>query len=164
MKNPAEEIVTAWLQECQGFFTMNNIKVPKKGGGMGAEIDVIATKKRMNIWVEVSVSTQPRCNYLKGARFKSTLESYLRDFRRSDKNEMVRKYFAKNYEKWLVYGKLALSKSEKEKFGTALMKKGVRAVYFGDILSDLRKLKGYRLDAARGYMNLIGAFYKDEQG
>ena len=41
MKNPAEEIVTAWLQECRGYFTMNNIKVPKAKGGMGAEIDVL---------------------------------------------------------------------------------------------------------------------------
>ncbi len=31
MKNPAEEIVTAWLQECKRLFTMNNIKVPKIG-------------------------------------------------------------------------------------------------------------------------------------
>jgi hypothetical protein len=35
MKNPSEEIVTAWLQECRGYFTMNNIKVPKKGGCRG---------------------------------------------------------------------------------------------------------------------------------
>lgn len=44
MKNPAEEIVTAWLRECMGFFTMNNVKVPRKGGGMGAEIDILATR------------------------------------------------------------------------------------------------------------------------
>jgi hypothetical protein len=30
MKNPAEEIVTTWLQECKGYFIMNNIKVPKE--------------------------------------------------------------------------------------------------------------------------------------
>ena len=29
-KNPAEEIVTAWLQECKGYFTMNNHCCPVK--------------------------------------------------------------------------------------------------------------------------------------
>jgi len=161
MKNPAEEIVTAWLQECGGYFTMNNIKVSKKGGGMGAEIDILATNRKKNIWVEVSVSTNPRCNYLKENRFKSTVDSYASDFRRKDKNQKVRNYFGKNYEKWLVYGKLALTVAEKGKFERALYKKGVIAIQFGKIFKELRSLRGYRLDAARGYMNLFEAFYEE---
>lgn len=50
MKNPSEEIVTAWLQECKGFFTMSNIKVPKQKGGMGAEIDILGVKGSKKIW------------------------------------------------------------------------------------------------------------------
>ena len=64
---------------------MNDIKVPKKGGGMGAEIDILATNRKKNIWVEVSVSTNPRCNYLKENRFKSTVAISALDFRRKDK-------------------------------------------------------------------------------
>ena len=76
MKNPSEEIVTTWLQECKGFFTMSNIKVPKEKGGMGAEIDILGVKGSKKIWVEVSVSTKPRSNYLKDVRFEETVKSY----------------------------------------------------------------------------------------
>jgi hypothetical protein len=161
MKNPAEEIVTAWLQECMHFFTMNNVKVPRKGGGMGAEIDILATDGNTNIWAEVSVSTNPRCNYLKDIRFESTINEYLRDFDREDKNKMVRKYFPNGNEKWLIYGKLALPRDEKERFGPALQSKGIKSVYFGDIFKELRELKGFRLDAARGYMNLFETFHNE---
>jgi hypothetical protein len=161
MKNPSEEMVTAWLQECEGFFTMNNVKVPRKGGGMGAEIDILGTKSGRNIWVEVSVSTNPRCNYLKGVRFESTLDEYSRDFCREDKNEKVREHFGNNYEKWLVHGKLALSKEEHDKFEAAMLSRGIKAVYFGTIFRTLRRLKGFRLDAARAYMNLFETFHQD---
>lgn len=161
MKNPSEEIVTAWLQECKGYFTMNNIKVPKKEGGMGSEIDILGKGKEGNIWVEVSVSTNPRCNYRKEIRFQETVKDMLRDFERKDKKEMVAKYFGKKYEKWLVYGKLPLTKDEIKKFPSQAKARGVNPVYFGDIFKDMRKLKQYRLDAARGYMNLFEAFHNE---
>lgn len=160
MKNPAEEIVTAWLQECKGFFTMNNIKVPKEKGGMGAEIDILATDVTKNIWVEVSVSTNPRQSYRKDVKFDKTIEDYLKDFQREDKNLKVEELFhGKKFEKWLVYGKLALTKDETAAFPNAIAEGGVKAVYFGDIINDLMQLKHYRLDSARGYMNLFKTFY-----
>ncbi|MCX6141835.1 MAG: hypothetical protein NTZ35_01310 [Ignavibacteriales bacterium] len=159
MKNPSEEIVTAWLQECKGYFTMNNIKVPKKGGGMGAEIDILAVNKGNKIWVEVSVSTNPRCNYKKEVRFESTVGEMLKDFQREDKKEMAAKYFGNRFQKWLVYGKLALPKEEVHRFPDELRSRGIVPVYFGDIFKDMRTLKQYRLDAARGYMNLFETFH-----
>jgi len=48
--NPAEDIVNVWLQEIRGYFTRQNINVPKKtrvingkkvGGGKGKEIDIL---------------------------------------------------------------------------------------------------------------------------
>jgi hypothetical protein len=159
MKNPAEEIVTAWLQECRGYFTMNNIKVPKAKGGMGAEIDVLATNRKNNIWVEVSVSTNPRCNFLKDVRFRNTVEEYLKDFKREDKINKVKEYFGDKFEKWFVYGILALSKDEIKEFPSTMKINGVHAVYFGDIFKEMRKLKQYRLDSARGYMNLFEVFH-----
>ena len=76
---------------------MNNIKVSKAKGGMGAEIDILGTKKDNNIWVEVSVSTNPRCNYKREVRFNKTLNDYEKDFIRKDKQEVVNKYFGKKY-------------------------------------------------------------------
>jgi len=128
---------------------------------MGTEIDILATNRKKNIWVEVSVSTNPRCNYRKDIRFESTINEYLRDFDREDKNEMARKYFPKSYEKWLIYGKLALPREEIERFEPALQSRGIKAVYFGNIFKALRDLKGYRLDAPRGYMNLFDAFHNE---
>lgn len=159
MKNPSEEIVTAWLQECRGFFTMNNIKVPKAKGGMGAEIDILGENKDKNVWVEVSVSTNPRCNYKKEIRFEATIRDYLSDFVREDKQKKVAEYFGEKYEKWLVYGKLPLTKEEVKRFPDEMGKNGVKVVYFGDIFKDMRRLKQYRLDAARGYMNLFETFH-----
>lgn len=159
MKNPSEEIVTAWLQECKGFFTMNNIKVPRAGGGMGAEVDILGVRGSKKIWVEVSVSTNPRCNYRKEVRFIKTLDDYSSDFVRDDKQKKVTEYLGEKYEKWLVFGKLPLTKGEIEKFPTEMRKREIKVVYFGDIFSDMRKLKQYRLDAARGYMNLFETFH-----
>jgi len=68
---------------------MNNIKVPRKGGGMGAEVDILATNRKKNIWVEVSVSTNPRCNYRKENRIGNTVDYYVSDFRRKDKNQKL---------------------------------------------------------------------------
>jgi hypothetical protein len=161
MKNPAEEIVTAWLQECMEYFTMNNIKVPKPKGGMGAEIDILATGKHGNIWVEVSVSTHPRCNYRKEIRFRSIVDDQLRDFQRSDKKKKVAEYFKDGYEMWLVYGKLPLPKEELARFPGEMRRHRIHPVSFADVFKDMRKLKHYRLDAARGYMNLFETFHQD---
>ena len=159
MKNPSEELVIAWLQECKSYFIMNNVKVHKKGGGMGAEIDILATNKKNNAWIEVSVSSNPRCNHLKGVRFQETIKDYLRDFLRDDKNAKVKEIFCgESYERWLVYGRLPLTKKEIEMFPGEMKKNSVETIYFGDILKDLFELKEYRLDAARGYINIIKAF------
>ncbi len=144
------------------MFTMNNIKVPKEKGGMGAEIDILATGKEKNAWVEVSVSTNPRCNFLKDVRFARTIEEFLKDFKREDKKNKVAKYFGDTYEMWLVHGRLALTKEEIKRFKPEMLRHGVRAIYFGEIFQQMRNLKDYRLDAARGYMNLFEAFHSSD--
>lgn len=155
MKNPAEELVTAWLQECKGYFTRNNIKVPRKKRGMGAEIDILATNRKNNIWVEVSVAINP-VNFDK----KDIVKVYLSDFVREDKNNKASEIFdGKPYERWLIYGKLPLKEKEIESFPAEMKKNNVKAVYFGEVLKDLLELKGFRLDTARGYLNIIKTFY-----
>ena len=161
MANPAEEIVIAWLQECKGLFTMNNVKVPKAGGG-SFEIDILAANTGKSIWVEVSVSTDPRCNYLKDVRFEKTTNDFLKDFQNKDKNSKVSEIFhGESYEKWLVYGKLPLTKEEQRKFPKTIAEKGVIAIHFGNIIDDLSKLKYYRLDSPRNYINLFKTFYNE---
>ena len=162
MKNPAEEIVTAWLQECKGYFTMNNIKVPKAKGGMGAEIDILGTDAQgNNIWVEVLVSTNPRRNFRKGILFKKTIEGALKDFKREDKRKKVAKYFKNKYEMWLVYGRLPLKEEDVKLFPEELLRHKVKPIsFFGEIFKDMLNLKGFRLDAGRGYMNLFKTFHE----
>ena len=71
-------------------------------------------------------------------------------------------YFGNRYEKWFIYGKLALTKREQALFAEEMKKNGVKAIYFGDIFKEMRNLKQYRLDSARGYMNLFEAFHETE--
>ena len=87
-----------------------------------------------------------------------TLKDYLSDFVREDKQKKVAEYFGNKYERWFVYGKLPLTKEEVKKFPEEMGERGVKAIYFGDIFKDMRRLKHYRLDAARGYMNLFETF------
>jgi len=128
-------------------------------GGMGSEIDIVGIKKATKIWVEVSVSTNPRCSFKKEVRFKNTVQLMLRDFERKDKKHKLAELLGTNYEMWLVYGKLPLSKDEVSRFPQELESRGIVPVYFGDIFKDMRKLKQYRLDSARGYMNLFESFH-----
>jgi hypothetical protein len=164
MKNPSEELVTAWLQECKGYFTMNNVKVPKPGGkgGMSSEMDILATDGRDNLWVEVEVSTNPRQMFLKETRFKDTVRHFATDFRRRDKKaKAVQVFKGRRYRRMVVVGKLALPRQEKERFPKAMARHGVSIVHMGDVIRDLLRLRHYRLDSARGYINLIKAFLLD---
>ncbi|HUU36798.1 MAG TPA: hypothetical protein VMW46_01175, partial [Candidatus Desulfaltia sp.] len=72
----------------------------------------------------------------------NTVDYSVSDFRRKDKNQKVRAIFGKKYEKWLVYGKLALTIAEKDRFEKALLKKGIIAVSFKKIFNETRKLRG----------------------
>lgn len=168
MKNPSEELVTAWLQECKGYFTMNNIKVPridrKVKGGMGSEIDILATNGKDRLWVEVAVSTNPRQTFRKEVRFRGQMGALLSDFKRPDKRAKAKEIFnGRTYRKMVVVGKIAVTKPELARFPMAMKKKGVEVVFMKDVLADLFCLKHYRLDAARGYINLIKAFLLDKQ-
>jgi hypothetical protein len=165
MKNPSEELVTAWLQECMGYFTMNNVKVPKPGGkgGMGAEIDILATDGRDRLWVEVAVSTNPRQTFRKEERFEGQMGNLLSDFKRADKRAKVKAIFSgRKFRRMVVVGRLALTNPERERFPRAMEDKGVEVVFMKDVLQDLLRLKHYRLDSARGYINLIKAFLLDK--
>ena len=100
--NPAEDIVNVWLQDIQGYFTRQNVNVPKKGrmisgrmvyGGKGKEIDILGIKNDgKRIWVEVSVSPNP---YLakKDVRVANAIDMVNKKFD-PEKETLVRKIFA----------------------------------------------------------------------
>jgi hypothetical protein len=158
--NPAEELTTAWLQEVKGFFTMNNVKVPREGGrgGMPSEIDILAVKQRKKVWVECAVSYLPR-GKRKDCRFQKELEYYTKDFFRKDKRKMVRDIFGTTkYETWLVHGNFAVAKSELPELLKAIRAKGVKPICLSEILNDLKGLKYYRQDTARGYVKVFKTF------
>jgi hypothetical protein len=117
---------------------MNNIKLRNPKGGMGPEIDLLAANGRKRVWVEVSVSTNAY-RRPKKIRFKTDIDRYAGDFERKDKAAKVSEIFrGKKYEKWAVYGKLALTKVEKDKFVNEIYRHGhIRAIFFGDVLRDL---------------------------
>jgi hypothetical protein len=158
MVNPSEELTNAWLQECMHYFTMSNIKAPKPRGGMGAEIDILAVKGSKKIWVEVTVSTRPRRGFKPDVLFRTTVNNYVNKFKKADKKKKAKELLGSKFERWLVYGRLPLKKKDQDRFPKAIARRGITPVYFGDIFAALMKLEHYRLDSARGYINLFKTF------
>ena len=142
---------------------MNNVKVPKLKGGIQSEIAILGTNRKTNanIWVEVAVFTNPGQLSHKAVRLKETVDLYLGEFVRKDKQKKVFQYFGNDYEKWFVYGKLALTRGEIEEFSVEMEKNGVTTIYFGDIYEDMRKLKQHYLHSTRPYVNLFKAFHRE---
>lgn len=151
----SEEIVDTWLQECRGFFTRNNIQVRRE------EIDLLAFKPGKRIWVEVAVSTR------KSGGYNTTVRAFRDAFDSSVKRKEVENIFGtKKYEKWLIYGILPSGAKKREKeLKKELKQKGINAIDFKEILSELSKAmkkKGRGRDYSRQYIDLIEAFIEKE--
>jgi len=169
MINPAEDIVNIWLQECQNHFTMSNVYVKKKtriirgkkvGGGRGKEIDIISTDWKKSYWVEVSVSPRPRLP--KKSIKMNLIISWAADKFDEGKREYLEERFkGMHFEKWYVYSPKLFSKhsKEQERFCSALKKRGIKALNFEDILSEVREKLDYMgYDVTRNYLYLLKMF------
>ena len=184
---PAEEIVTSWLNQ-KRYFTMNEIKV----GYYNKEIDVLAinpvTGKKRH--VEVHVSIRPAASLRAWSHIKHSKESLEQRIRcfclskffgavdEKTKELKKRKNGTKNtcvedkvkellnnddYEKILVVGNLYQTDPEDE-LKKELAKHGVKLVFLGDILKDMiAKMDEVYMNNARRYLQIFSTLTDKEK-
>ena len=160
--NPAEEIVNVWLQDIQGYFTRQNVNVPKQGrlrngkmvcGGRGREIDILGiNNKGQRIWVEVSVSPNP---YLprKEERFNTAFDMVKTKFHNEKAREVNRIFGGKKYKKFFIYSEKLFKKNEEARFIDRLKKIGITAESFHKLFDEcIDKINHYSVDPTRIYL------------
>jgi len=154
--NPGEDIVNVWLQENCGYFTRQNINVPKVRGGRGKEIDILGMNKSgKKIWVEVTVSPNP---YLaKKEEQVNKMVKEVKDKFDNEKGEEVKRIFGtNNFNKMFVYSKKVFSgetdKKEKQ-FSERIKGRGVEAIEFEKVFNEtIEKLSYYSVDPTRIFL------------
>jgi len=154
--NPGEDIVNVWLQENCGYFTRQNINVPKVRGGKGKEIDILGMNKfGEKIWVEVTVSPNPYSTR-KEEQVKTMVGIVEKKFD-NEKEEEVKRIFGTNkFHKMFVYSKKVFSgetdKKEKQ-FSERIKDLGVEAIEFEKVLNEtIEKLSYYSVDPIRIFL------------
>lgn len=154
--NPGEDIVNVWLQENCGYFTRQNINVPKVRGGKGKEIDILGMNKfGEKIWVEVTVSPNPYSTR-KEEQVKTMVGIVEKKFD-NEKEEEVKRIFGTNkFHKMFVYSKKVFSgetdKKEKQ-FSERIKGRGVEAIEFEKVLNEtIEKLSYYSVDPTRIFL------------
>ncbi|MDP3772379.1 MAG: hypothetical protein Q8Q94_03330 [bacterium] len=161
MINPAEDIVSIWIQEVKNHFIMSNIVVPKSRGGRGKEIDLLSTKDKKYFWIEVSVSPNPRLPS-KSERFNKLTKNALDKFADEKSTYLNKRFPGKLFQKWFVYSpKLFGRKSdERDRYCNALKQRGIYPIGFDDVLHELlEKLNYMGYDATRNYLFLLRKFW-----
>jgi hypothetical protein len=165
--NPAEDIVNIWLQDKHGYFTRQNINVPKQlrfingrpiHGGRGKEIDILGINNDGDrIWIEVTVSPNPYLE-ISTEQVVSALTKVRDKFHSEKATEVERLFCGKRYRKMFVYSPRIFSKkqdiSEKEKqFIEGTQKLGVEPIRFETILEEtIDTLNHYSVDPTRIYL------------
>ena len=154
--NPAKDIVNVWLQENCGYFTRQNINVPKVRGGKGKEIDILGMNKfGEKIWVEVTVSPNPYSTK-KEEQVKKMVSIVKRKFD-NEKEEAVKRIFGtKKFHKKFVYSKNVFSgetdKKEKQ-FSERVKGLSVEAIEFEKVLNEtIENLNYYSVDPTRIFL------------
>lgn len=176
---PAEEIVTSWLNQ-KGYFTMNEIKV----GYYNKEIDILAINPVTceKLHVEVHVSIRPAASLRAWGHMKYAKESLERRIRCFCLNKFVgavdkenrelkkrkngtgircvedvtkRLFNSEDYEKVLVVGKLHRA-DKKDELMKELAKHRVKLVLLEDIVKDMiGKMDNVYMDNARRYLQIL---------
>jgi hypothetical protein len=172
--NPAEDIVNVWLQENKGYFTRQNVNVPKKKprklgnkkiyGGKGKEIDILGINNTgERIWVEVTVSPNPR--KAKSTEQVRTMEKLVEEKFCLEKEEEVKEIFMNNhYEKWFIYSTKVFSgensKEKIERFEKRIKDKfNVTAKHFEEVFEEaIKQIHYYSVDPTRIYLYYIKSF------
>lgn len=170
MINPAEDIVSLWLQECKDHFTMSNVVVRKKnrkignrtmGGGRGKEIDVISTDGRLYYWTEISVSANPFL-VKKSMRLKENVDTAIKKFHHSKEVYLRSRFGNKKFIKQFVYSHKLFPgiTNEVTEYCKILKKEGIIAISFDEILNEVYKKLDYMgYDVTRNYLYLLKKFH-----
>jgi hypothetical protein len=161
--NPAEDIVNVWLQDAQGYFTRQNINVPKgkrmiQGkaiyGGRGKEIDILAVNiKGDKLWVEVTVSPNP---YLSKSanRISDAIKKVQEKFCPEKETEVRRLFGRGRIRKLFVYSRRIFRKDQESEFLKKLKVMGkIEAKPFEVIFKEIiNGINHYSVDPVRIYL------------
>ncbi len=163
--NPAEDIVNVWLQD-KGYFTQQNIVVPKKGGSRGKEIDILAINPQGDkIWVEVTVSPRPR-KQLAREQVDKIVELAKNKFHR-EKEERVRNIFrSKRFRKMFVYTPTIFSYQEEKAiiFKKRLERLHIEVVDFRDVFAQaVKDINHYSVDPIKIQLYYIQRLFKEKE-
>ena len=156
--NPAEDIVNVWLQDNLGYFTRQNVVVPKGErfvneraihGGKGKEIDILGINTSGDkVWVEVTVSPNPYLA-LKSERVEEALKKVTDKFC-EEKEVKVREIFGGNkFRKIFVYSSRILL-GEEPLFLEKVKELGIEAMNFESIFAEtIENLRHYSVEPTR---------------
>ena len=172
--DPAEEIVTSWLNQ-RGYFVINGVKC--KGN---KEIDILAVNPVTGdkLHVEVSVSIRPfggfsawsdyryrkeplpdriRCFCL--SKFIGIVDEEIRELKNRFVEERVMQLMGtEDYRKILVIGNLHES-DPKDEFERELKKHRVELVSIRDVVTEVvEDMSGVYMDNARRYLQVFSIF------
>jgi hypothetical protein len=160
--NPAEDIVNVWLQDIHGYFTRQNVNVPKQGrevkgkmiyGGKGKEIDILGIKNSgKRIWVEVSVSPNP---YLakKELRVSNAIEMVYRKFDKEKEKIVMEIFKNKPFNKIFVYSERLFRNEQENEFVDKLKRNNIEARCFHNIFNEcIENIRHYSVDPTRIYL------------
>lgn len=160
--NPAEDIVNVWLQDIQGYFTKQNVNVPKKGrmiggkmvyGGKGKEIDILGIKNDgKRIWVEVSVSPNPFLAK-KDVRVANAIDMVKNKFDPEKEIRVMEIFANKPFKKQFVYSERLFKHDEEKEFVEKIRALGIDALSFHMIFDAcIKEIRHYSVDPTRIYL------------
>ncbi|MHA1834615.1 MAG: hypothetical protein ACTSV7_11590 [Candidatus Baldrarchaeia archaeon] len=175
--DPAEEIVSLWLQQ-KGFFIRHNVKV----GYRGKEIDFLAVNiendKRVHVEVHASVfplgplrpwspakygrmPVEDRVKYYYLDKFVGPTKEGTGELVNRCIEETVKRILkTDNYEKWLVLGALHKMDSE-DQLKKEFDKHGVKVFFLKDILKEIQ-IEGTARDRTGRFIQLLASQLTDE--
>ena len=175
--DPAEEVVSLWLQQ-KGFFVRYNVDV----GYRGKEIDFLAVDascgRRVHVEVHVSVNPLGPLRPWSPARYgKMPLEDRVRYYYldkfvgsvRKDTGELVNRcveekvrevFGSGDYERWLVLGELH-RRDSKDRLVEEFGRHGVKVFFLRDVLKEIR-IRGIARKRTGRFIQLMASQLTEE--
>lgn len=161
--NPAEDIVNVWLQD-KGYFTQQNITVPKAKGNKGKEIDILAINiKGDKIWVEVTVSPRPR-RQKANEQISYAIKTVKNKFHIEKENKVREIFKSKKFRKMFVYTSTIFSYPDEKVpiFSKKVSLKKIEVVNFKDVFNEtVGNINHYSVDPIKIQLYYIQRLYEN---